>query len=84
MAHTGRRSHRNRPGGHRKPKTQKPGTQKPGTRQRTRRQTTRRALHREVPSTVALLADERDFAAMRHYASFAFDDHGAYLREMEG
>ncbi|MBI0319041.1 MULTISPECIES: hypothetical protein [Streptomyces violaceusniger group] len=87
MAHTGRRSHRNRnsPGGHRKPKTQKPRTQKPTTRQRTRsRQTTRRALRREVPSTVALLADERDFAAMRHYASFAFDDHGAYLREMEG
>nr|WP_308405416.1 hypothetical protein [Streptomyces rugosispiralis] len=37
-----------------------------------------------MPSTVALLADERDFAAMRHYASFTFDDHGAYLREMEG
>nr|WP_317259625.1 hypothetical protein [Streptomyces sp. NEAU-383] len=37
-----------------------------------------------MPSTVALLADERDFAAMRHYGSFAFDDHGAYLREMEG
>ncbi|MFS7880279.1 hypothetical protein ACEYXF_44115 [Streptomyces asiaticus] len=94
MAHTGRRSHRNRPGGHRKPKTQKPKAQKPRTqrpkpqkpttRQRTRRQTTRRALRREVPSTVALLADERDFAAMRHYESFAFDDHGAYLREMEG
>ncbi|MBI0378328.1 hypothetical protein JBE27_19095 [Streptomyces albiflaviniger] len=94
MAHTGRRSHRNRPGGHRKPKaqkprtqkprTQRPKTQKPTTRQRTRRQTTRRALRREVPSTVALLADERDFAAMRHYESFAFDDHGAYLREMEG
>ncbi|MFJ1998076.1 hypothetical protein [Streptomyces asiaticus] len=94
MAHTGRRSHRNRPGGHRKPKTQKPKTQKPRTqrpktqkpttRQRTRRQTNRRALRREVPSTVALLADERDFAAMRHYESFAFDDHGAYLREMEG
>ncbi|MGW4080944.1 hypothetical protein ACWELB_47110 [Streptomyces asiaticus] len=94
MAHTGRRSHRNRPGGHRKPKTQKPKAQKPRTqrpkpqkpttRQRTRRQITRRALRREVPSTVALLADERDFAAMRHYESFAFDDHGAYLREMEG
>ncbi|TMU99131.1 hypothetical protein [Streptomyces sp. DASNCL29] len=94
MAHTGRRSHRNRPGGHRKPRTQKPKTQKPRTqrpktqtpttRQRTRRQTTRRALRREVPSTVALLADERDFTAMRHYESFAFDDHGAYLREMEG
>ncbi|MGW5443741.1 hypothetical protein [Streptomyces asiaticus] len=94
MAHTGRRSHRNRPGGHRKPRTQKPRThkprtqrprtQRPTTRQRTRRQTTRRALRREVPSTVALLADERDFTAMRHYESFAFDDHGAYLREMEG
>ncbi|MGP3953051.1 hypothetical protein [Streptomyces sp. 7N604] len=44
----------------------------------------RRALRREVPSTVALLTDEADFAAMRRYATFGFDDHAAYLREMEG
>ncbi|MEV4950345.1 hypothetical protein [Streptomyces sp. NPDC053755] len=43
----------------------------------------RRALRREVPSTVALLADEDDFAAMRHYATFRFDDHPAYLRQVE-
>lgn len=44
----------------------------------------RRALRREAPSTVALLAGEEDFAAMRRYASFAFDDHAAYLRQTEG
>ncbi|MGW7432474.1 hypothetical protein ACWGIN_23370 [Streptomyces sp. NPDC054861] len=43
----------------------------------------RRALRREVPSTVALLADEDDFAAMRHYATFRSDDHPAYLRQVE-
>ncbi|MGK5631557.1 hypothetical protein [Streptomyces sp. URMC 123] len=37
----------------------------------------------EVPSTLALLADERDFAAMRHYATFTFSDHETYLRAME-
>ncbi|MEU3752826.1 hypothetical protein AB0H17_08650 [Streptomyces olivoreticuli] len=45
---------------------------------------TRRALRREVPSTVAVLADEEDFAAMRRYGSFMFDDHATYLRQMEG
>jgi hypothetical protein len=49
-----------------------------------RRPARRHALRREVPSTVALLADEEDFAAMRRYATFAFDDHVTYLREMEG
>ncbi|MCC3767524.1 hypothetical protein [Streptomyces sp. UNOC14_S4] len=49
-----------------------------------RRLTARRALRREVPSTVAVLADEEDFAAMRQYASFAFDDHATYLRQVEG
>jgi hypothetical protein len=44
----------------------------------------RRTLRREVPSTVALLADEDDFAAMQRYATFTFDDHRAYLREMDG
>jgi len=43
-----------------------------------------RALRREVPSVVALLAAEDDFAAMRGYTSFAFDDHPRYLRRMEG
>ncbi|MGW1077369.1 hypothetical protein [Streptomyces sp. NPDC002537] len=49
-----------------------------------RRLTARRALRREVPSTVAVLADEEDFAAMRRYETFAFDDHATYLRQMEG
>ncbi|MFH8729393.1 hypothetical protein [Streptomyces termitum] len=43
----------------------------------------RRALRREIPSTVGLLADERDFAAMRRYRTFAFDDHPTYLKEVE-
>ncbi|QGV81716.1 hypothetical protein [Streptomyces ficellus] len=50
------------------------------------RQTTamRRALRREVPSTVAVIADEQDFTAMRHrYRSFTFDDHDTYLRQIE-
>ncbi|MFE1383169.1 hypothetical protein ACFW6S_29905 [Streptomyces sp. NPDC058740] len=43
----------------------------------------RRALRREVPSTVALLADEEDFTAMRRYETFAFDDHARYLAHVE-
>ncbi|MEU5921545.1 hypothetical protein [Streptomyces sp. NPDC047141] len=43
----------------------------------------RRALRREVPSTVGLLADEQDFAAMRRYRTFVFDDHPTYLRQVE-
>ncbi|MBB4985796.1 hypothetical protein [Streptomyces nymphaeiformis] len=43
----------------------------------------RRALRREVPSTVGLLADEQDFAAMRQYRTFVFDDHATYLRQIE-
>lgn len=50
---------------------------------KTRSTTLRRALRREVPSTVGLLADERDFVAMRRYRTFTFDDHAAYLRETE-
>src|ERR1044072_6444213 len=42
------------------------------------------ALRREVPSTVALLAAEDDFGAMRRYAAFGFDDHARDLRRMEG
>ncbi|MBT2386040.1 hypothetical protein [Streptomyces sp. ISL-11] len=49
-----------------------------------RQLTARRALRREVPSTVAVLADEADFAAMRRYDTFHFDDHATYLRQMEG
>ncbi|MFE2945105.1 hypothetical protein ACFXKG_39675 [Streptomyces sp. NPDC059255] len=44
----------------------------------------RRALRREVPSIVGLLADEQDFTAMRSYPSFTFDDHAAYLRQLDG
>jgi hypothetical protein len=44
----------------------------------------RRALRREAPSTVGLLVDREDFAAMRHYRSFTFDDHAVYLRQVEG
>lgn len=45
---------------------------------------TRRTLRRESPSTVGLLADEQDFAAMTGYGTFVFDDHAAYLQEVEG
>ncbi|WP_405782575.1 hypothetical protein [Streptomyces sp. NBC_00859] len=44
----------------------------------------RHALRREAPSTVGLLADEQDFAAMRRYRSFTFDDHRTYLQQVEG
>ncbi|MFF9077963.1 hypothetical protein ACF1A9_37930 [Streptomyces sp. NPDC014872] len=44
----------------------------------------RRTLRREAPSTIGLLADERDFAAMRRYRTFAFDDHTIYLQQVEG
>ncbi|MEV8568958.1 hypothetical protein AB0436_25810 [Streptomyces sp. NPDC051322] len=44
----------------------------------------RRTLRREVPSTVGLLADEQDFAMMQRYRSFIFDDHPAYLQQVEG
>ncbi|GAA3397904.1 hypothetical protein [Streptomyces roseoviridis] len=43
----------------------------------------RRALRREVAGTIALLADEEDFTAMRQYETFAFDDHARYLHEVE-
>ncbi|MGW3245605.1 hypothetical protein [Streptomyces sp. NPDC001070] len=46
--------------------------------------TGRRALRREAPTTVAVLTDPGDFAAMREYGSFTFDDHATYLRQMEG
>ncbi|MEU1126413.1 hypothetical protein ABZ371_23310 [Streptomyces sp. NPDC005899] len=43
----------------------------------------RRALRREAPSTVGLLVDAEDFAAMRRYRSFTFDDHSVYLQQVE-
>ncbi|GGV60573.1 hypothetical protein GCM10010277_65000 [Streptomyces longisporoflavus] len=46
--------------------------------------TMRRALRREVAGTIGLLADEDDFAAMRRYRTFTFDDHETYLRQAEG
>lgn len=54
---------------------------------RTRTTARRRTLRREVPSTVGLLADAGDFAAMRGYRSFTFDDHDKYtdyLHHVEG
>ncbi len=50
----------------------------------TRQDTMRRALRREVAGTIGLLADEADFEAMQHYRSFAFDNHSAYLGQVEG
>ncbi|MEU6894344.1 hypothetical protein ABZ934_21555 [Streptomyces sp. NPDC046557] len=47
------------------------------------RRTLRRRLRREVPSTLGLLADAGDFAAMRHYRSFPFDTHCEYADYLE-
>ncbi|MEV0125931.1 hypothetical protein AB0I16_31050 [Streptomyces sp. NPDC050703] len=49
----------------------------------TRHDTMRRALRREVAGTIGLLADEEDFAAMRRYRTFTFDDHDTYLQQVE-
>ncbi|MEU3370300.1 hypothetical protein ACFYM2_14495 [Streptomyces sp. NPDC006711] len=46
--------------------------------------TVRRTLRREMPGTVGLIADAHDFTAMTRYRSFTFDDHSAYLRQVEG
>lgn len=43
----------------------------------------RRALRREVPSTFGIIADAADFARMRRYRTFAFDDYPTYLRHSE-
>ncbi|MEW1724934.1 hypothetical protein [Streptomyces sp. NPDC093109] len=48
------------------------------------RASARGRLRREVPGVVGLLADEQDFTAMRRYRTFTFDDHPAYLREIDG
>ncbi|AZS88501.1 hypothetical protein ACIQKE_22670 [Streptomyces griseoviridis] len=45
--------------------------------------TMRRALRREIAGTIGLLTDEHDFRAMRRYRSFTFDDHTAYLHQVE-
>ncbi|WP_411106621.1 hypothetical protein [Streptomyces sp. cmx-4-9] len=48
---------------------------------------TRRTLRREVPSTLGLLADAEDFAAMCGYRTFAFDDlaqYPDYLHHVDG
>ncbi|WP_309058683.1 hypothetical protein [Streptomyces sp.] len=45
--------------------------------------TLRRVLHHEIAGTIGLLTDEHDFRAMRHYRSFAFDDHATYLKHVE-
>ncbi|MFJ5309220.1 hypothetical protein [Streptomyces sp. NPDC088350] len=46
-------------------------------------QTMRRVLRREIAGTIGLLTDEQDFRAMRRYRSFTFDDHTAYLQQVE-
>ncbi|MFJ8789371.1 hypothetical protein [Streptomyces sp. NPDC102462] len=46
-------------------------------------QTMRRVLRREIAGTLGLLTDEQDFRAMRRYRTFAFDDHTAYLQQVE-
>ncbi|MEV5879204.1 hypothetical protein AB0L75_34280 [Streptomyces sp. NPDC052101] len=46
-------------------------------------QTMRRVLRREIAGTIGLITDEHDFRAMRRYRSFTFDDHAAYLRQVE-
>lgn len=45
--------------------------------------TMRRVLRREIAGTIGLLTDEHDFRAMRRYRTFTFDDHTAYLHEVE-
>ncbi|MFD6417898.1 hypothetical protein [Streptomyces sp. NPDC060194] len=57
--------------------------QRPGNGTGTSTATARRRLRREVPGTLGLLADAADFAAMRRYRSFVFDDHAAYLHQVE-
>lgn len=66
-------------------RTIKPNTKRSSKHGTTRHGTTlRRTLRREAPSTVGLLVDAQDFAAMRRYGTFPFDDHTAYLHQVEG
>ncbi|GHA51117.1 hypothetical protein GCM10010329_86280 [Streptomyces spiroverticillatus] len=53
------------------------------TRSTRTNRSTRRTLRREVPSTVGLLADPEDFEAMRAYRTFTFDNHRAYLQQVD-
>ncbi|MFF3755142.1 hypothetical protein ACFYYH_32660 [Streptomyces sp. NPDC002018] len=84
MTHTERhrRTERPRTGQPRPDSPKRSGSGGPGPRGTARR--TRRRLRREIPSTVGLLADEQDFTAMRRYRTFTFDDHAAYLRQIDG
>jgi hypothetical protein len=50
---------------------------------RSRRRRHHHALRTETPSTVAVLTTEADFAAMRGYRSFTFDDYAAYLHHIQ-
>ncbi|MFJ4973458.1 hypothetical protein [Streptomyces sp. NPDC088755] len=60
-------------------------TTKHSSKHRTAHGTTlRRTLRREAPSTIGLLVDAQDFAAMRRYRTFPFDDHTVYLQQVEG
>ncbi|MFC9249042.1 hypothetical protein ACFT7S_34945 [Streptomyces sp. NPDC057136] len=54
------------------------------TRQYRQGTSMRRTLRREAPSTLGLLVDAQDFAAMRDYRSFTFDNHTVYLQQVEG
>ncbi|MFD3525282.1 hypothetical protein [Streptomyces sp. NPDC058653] len=74
-------AHTNRTRTNREQRGKTAGTGPTGTSRRTRSDL--RALRREVPRTVGLVADERDFTAMRSYRSFAFDDHRTYLRRID-
>jgi hypothetical protein len=49
---------------------------------RSRRRSPYRVLRSEAPSTVAVLATEHDFAVMRGYRTFTFEDYTAYLRHV--
>ncbi|MFC3571845.1 hypothetical protein ACFOZ0_00760 [Streptomyces yaanensis] len=49
----------------------------------TEHQTMRRVLRREIAGTIGLLTDDHDFTAMRRYRTFSFDDHTAYLQQVE-
>ncbi|MFG3587333.1 hypothetical protein [Streptomyces sp. NPDC047990] len=49
----------------------------------TEHHTMRRVLRREIAGTIGLLTDAHDFTAMRRYRTFTFDDHTAYLQQVE-
>lgn len=88
MPHTDHHQHHDAAGPRGERGAARSGRTRGGTRNRTRggrsAASARRALRREVPSTVALLADREDFHAMRSYSTFSFDDHAGYLRQAQG